>query len=127
MNSSGTRAWNRSLIELTNTSREVRHRRGTSSAAGCKVRPKPGPEVHGSPSTWYLPAPIAFSRRARVSERVAVVAAGGDTVATGGRIPGGLGPLDAAAVSHRRPPRRQRPPEPQHARLLRSGGGRWVA
>ncbi|SIN29052.1 Uncharacterised protein [Mycobacteroides abscessus subsp. abscessus] len=62
----GTLAWNRSAIEFTNTTRELRHRRGSSNACGCTVTPKPGPDVRGSPSVWYFSEPIALSRFARV-------------------------------------------------------------
>ena len=38
-NSSGTRAWNRSLIELTKTVRGVRHRYGSANDCGCQATP----------------------------------------------------------------------------------------
>jgi hypothetical protein len=64
---SGTRAWNRSLIELTNTTRGDPQVYGWRKAAGWMARPNPGPLVLGSPSSWYLADPIAFSRRASAS------------------------------------------------------------
>ena len=67
MKGTGTRAWNRSLMLLTNTSRGVRQVYGSCSASGWMVIPKPGPEVRGSPSCWYLAAPMALSRLASVS------------------------------------------------------------
>jgi hypothetical protein len=67
MKPTGTRAWNRSLMLLTKTSRGVRQVYGSSSASGWTVIPKPGPDVRGSPSCWYFSAPIAFSRLASVS------------------------------------------------------------
>jgi hypothetical protein len=66
-NSSGTRAWNRSLIELTNTSRGSRHRNGRLRSPSWRATPKPGPEVRGCPSVWYFADPIAFRRFASVS------------------------------------------------------------
>src|SRR5437764_610767 len=48
------------------TARQVQPR-GTRSASGCTVRPKPGPEVRGSPSFWYFADPMALSRFASVS------------------------------------------------------------
>jgi hypothetical protein len=57
----------RSLMESTNTSRGVRHVYGKTSASGCTVIPKPGPEVRASPSFWYFGAPMAFRRLARVN------------------------------------------------------------
>jgi len=61
-----TRAWKRSLMELTKTIRGVRHFNGWSSELGCMVTAKPGPDVRGSPSFWYFSAPIAFRRFDRV-------------------------------------------------------------
>ncbi len=66
MNGRGTRAWNRSLIEFTNTVRGVLHAYGSNSDSGCTATPKPGPLVRGSPSFWYFGAPIALSRFDRV-------------------------------------------------------------
>jgi hypothetical protein len=43
MNSSGAWSWNRSLIELTNTRRGMRHDSGWVSLSGCSVMPNPGP------------------------------------------------------------------------------------
>jgi hypothetical protein len=54
-------------MELTNTSRGCRQQSGSASAWGWVATPKPGPEVGGRPSVWYLAWPIAFSRLARVS------------------------------------------------------------
>ena len=62
----GTSSWNRSLIELTKTVLGAAHRFGRSRASGWRVRPKPGPEVRGSPSRWYFGMPMAFSRFDRV-------------------------------------------------------------
>ena len=67
MNSSGTRAWNRSDIELTNTRRGRLQRLGAVRTSSWVVIPNPGPLVRGSPSVWYFAEPIALSRRARVS------------------------------------------------------------
>ncbi len=55
--SDGTRAWNRSLIEFTNTTRGSRQRRGMPSASSWTVTAKPDPEVRGSPSFWYSRSP----------------------------------------------------------------------
>ncbi len=84
--SDGTRAWNRSLIEFTNTTRGSRQRRGMPSASSWTVTAKPDPEVRGSPSFWY-----SRSHRLqplRQGQRVTVVAAGCDAVATGRGVPG---------------------------------------
>ena len=54
-------------MESTNTSRGVRHVCGKTSASGCTVIPKPGPEVRASPSFWYFGAPMALRRLARVN------------------------------------------------------------
>jgi hypothetical protein len=62
--SRGTRAWNRSDMELTNTVRGLRHDMGSVSVSGCTVSAKPGPEVNGLPSFWYLGEPMALSRLA---------------------------------------------------------------
>ena len=100
MKSSGTRAWNRSLIEFTNTTRELRHRRGSSSACGCTVDAEAG-------AGGARVAVVLVLRRAHRLEplgqrhRVAVVAAGGDAVAAGDGVPGGLGPLDRRSICHR--------------------------
>ena len=65
-NSAGTRAWNRSDIELTNTTRGSRHRNGAASVASWVVTPNPGPDVRGSPSFWYFADPMLLSRFANV-------------------------------------------------------------
>jgi hypothetical protein len=65
-NSAGTRAWNRSLIELTKTRRGSFQRNGSPSEPGCTASPNPGPLVGGLPSVWYLAWPIALSRLASV-------------------------------------------------------------
>lgn len=67
MNDSGTRAWNRSLIEFTNATRGERQVYGSDSASGWIVSPNPGPDVRGSPSAWYFSLPIALSRFDSVS------------------------------------------------------------
>jgi hypothetical protein len=67
MNSSVTPLWNRSDIEFTNTSRGLRHRKGSSRTSGCMAMPKPGPLVRGSPSVWYFAEPIALRRLAMPS------------------------------------------------------------
>jgi hypothetical protein len=46
----GPRAWKRSLIELTNTVRELAQRRGNSRASSWIAIPKPGPLVRGVPN-----------------------------------------------------------------------------
>jgi hypothetical protein len=66
MNSRGTRAWNRSLMELTKTVVGFRQRSGSVSASGWTASPKPGPEVRGSPSVWYLAWPMPLRRFAKV-------------------------------------------------------------
>ena len=66
-NAAGTRAWNRSDMLLTNTTRGVRHRSGAVSVDSCTVTPNPGPLVRASPSFWYFGEPMALSRRASVS------------------------------------------------------------
>lgn len=63
--SSGTRGWNRSVIEPVNTSRGARQRDGTASRPGCRVTAKPGPLVRGSPSRVWAGLPMARSRRAK--------------------------------------------------------------
>src|SRR5437667_8712797 len=63
----GTRAWNRSLMELTKTTRGSRHRYGNARSDSWTVTPNPGPDVRGSPSAWYLADPIAFNRLARAN------------------------------------------------------------
>jgi len=66
-NSAGTRAWNRSDIELTNTTRGSRHRNGAVKVCSWVATPNPGPLVRGSPSFWYFADPIPFNRFANVS------------------------------------------------------------
>jgi hypothetical protein len=65
-NSRGTRAWNKSLIEFTKMRRGFFQRSGSVRASGWTVRPKPGPEVRGSPSFWYLACPMPLRRLAMV-------------------------------------------------------------
>jgi len=65
-NSTGTRAWNRSLMLLTKIRSGWCKPCGVVRVSGCSVSPNPGPEVRGSPSTWYFADPIALSRRAIV-------------------------------------------------------------
>jgi hypothetical protein len=62
---SGTLAWNRSLMLLTNTVLGVRQVYGSRNALLWIVTPKPGPDVLGSPSVWYLAAPMALRRLAK--------------------------------------------------------------
>ena len=50
-------------MEFTKISRGDVHDRGTSRVSGWRVSLKPGPLVRGSPSFWYLAAPIAFKGR----------------------------------------------------------------
>jgi hypothetical protein len=62
---SGTLAWNRSLMLLTNTVLGVRQVYGSPNAVLWVVTPNPGPDVRGSPSVWYLAAPMALRRLAK--------------------------------------------------------------
>ena len=99
MKSSGTSGWNRSLIELTNTSRGVRHEYGIVRVSGCSVSAKPGPLVRGSPSVAVLGLAHGLQALGQ-RQRVAVVTTRGRAVTTRGRVPRRLGPLDARTVGH---------------------------
>ena len=66
MNGSGTSAWNRSLIELTNTNRGFRHRRGMSRLASSQTTlpVQAGPSAAGWVRLRYLAWPMAARRAA---------------------------------------------------------------
>ena len=68
-----------------------------------------GVRMNGDPKSWprgpLVPVDLIFRRSHRLEtsgqrERVAVVTARGNAVASGCRIPGGFGPLDGTSVAH---------------------------